>query len=120
MLDPKEFGFFCENLAARYLHGKGYQILARNYRKPWGEIDIIAKKEDIFVFVEVKANQTEQAGFDPELRVNPSKLAKIKRTAALCLEYEFKSMDSEWQIDIVSISLNQTTKKARIKHFKNI
>ncbi|MBI4160658.1 MAG: YraN family protein, partial [Candidatus Yanofskybacteria bacterium] len=98
-MDHRELGFLAENIAARHLESGGYKILEKNYRKPWGEIDIIATKEDAVVFVEVKANGRESAGFDPESRVNWNKIARIKRTAALYLEYEMGSMEQEWQID---------------------
>jgi len=73
-------GFLGENIAARHLEQKGYEIITKNYRKPWGEIDIIAKKHDIITFVEVKANQSFSQAFDPENRVNFQKMQKI------CLE----------------------------------
>ena len=41
----KSLGKLGEDVAAEYLKKEGYQILDRNYRRPWGEIDIIAKKE---------------------------------------------------------------------------
>ena len=55
-----DFGSFAEGLAEKFLEGRGYKILGRNYRKPWGEIDIIAEKlarssggESILIFIEV-------------------------------------------------------------------
>ncbi len=42
-MSTSELGFLAENLAARYLEKRGYAILELNYRKPWGEIDIVAQ-----------------------------------------------------------------------------
>ena len=53
-----EFGSFAEGLAEKFLKDRGYKILGRNYRKPWGEVDIIAEKEGIVIFVEVKASDS--------------------------------------------------------------
>jgi len=120
-MDSKELGFLAENIAARYLEGGGYEILAKNYRRPWGEIDIIAKAGETTVFVEVKANRQEFAGdFNPEARVDEQKIHKIKRTAMLYLERELGNMEVEWQIDIVAVTFDIPNKKAKIRHFKNI
>jgi putative endonuclease len=120
-MDTKELGYLAENIAARYLQGGGYEVIDRNYRKPWGEIDVIARQDNTIIFVEVKANRQEFAGeFNPEVRVDWKKMAKIKRTASLYLEYELHDMNLEWQIDIISVVFDALNKKAKIKHFKNV
>jgi putative endonuclease len=120
-MNSQELGFLAENIAARYLEGRGYETVAKNYRKPWGEIDIIARKDGVIIFVEVKANRQEFAGdFNPEIRVDHQKAQKIKRTAALFLERELGNMDVEWQIDIIAVTFDIPNKKAKIRHFKNI
>ena len=120
-MDNKELGFLAENIAARYLEEGGYEIIDKNYRKPWGEIDIIARKDNSMIFVEVKANRREFAGnFNPEIRVDWNKIRKIKRTAELYLENNFGAVDYEWQIDVISVTFDVLDKKAKIKHFKNI
>ena len=91
-----------------------------NYRKPWGEIDIVASKEGILVFVEVKANRKIIAGFEPELRANHSKIEKVVRTARTYLAEKHYSIEQEWQIDVISIGLDEPREVAKIRHFKNI
>ncbi len=121
MKNTKELGNFGENIAMRYLQARGYTIIAQNYSKPWGEIDIIARHGEVVVFVEVKTNDKEYAGgFKPEVRVNHDKLAKITKTAMLYLEYELKSLDHEWRVDIIAVTLNRGQQKASIRQFKNI
>jgi putative endonuclease len=51
-------GLSAESRASLYLTAKGYRILARRYRTPYGEIDIVARRRDLLVFVEVKARAT--------------------------------------------------------------
>ena len=51
----RRFGNWGEDAAVRYLKTRGYEILDRNYRSSWGEIDIIARQQDVLAFVEVKA-----------------------------------------------------------------
>lgn len=119
-MSTSELGFLAENLAARYLEKRGYAILGLNYRKPWGEIDIIASKEGILVFVEVKANRKIIAGFEPELRANHPKIVKVVRTARTYLAEKKYSPLQEWQVDVISVGLDEPREVAKIRHFKNI
>jgi putative endonuclease len=71
--------------AAAYLERKGYAILERNYRLPFGEIDIVAREGGTVVFVEVKARSG--AGFGgPEAAVDSRKRRKLLRAAAAWLQ----------------------------------
>lgn len=115
-----EFGTLAERYASDFLKARNYAVLALNYQKPWGEIDIIAEKEGILVFVEVKANSKEITGFEPELRVNREKLKRIVRAARTYLADKKYGPDQAWQIDILSLTLDKTRQVAKIKHFKNI
>ena len=72
--DRKEVGRIGEDVATRFLIGKGFKIIARNYRKPWGEIDIIARDEDVVVFVEVKANKKDFTSLWAHLWTRAAKL----------------------------------------------
>ena len=119
-MSTSELGFLAENLAARYLEKRGYTVLELNYRKPWGEIDIIASKEGILVFVEVKANRKIIAGFEPELRANNYKMIKVVRTAKTYLAEKKYDSEQEWQVDVISIGLDEPRDMAKIIHFKNI
>lgn len=121
MHERTEFGLNAETIASAYLRQKGYEILERNYRKPWGEIDVIARMDNVIVFVEVKANSKEFAGdFNPELRVDHRKMNKIIKTATLYLGYELKNLNTEWRVDIISVTISPGITKAKITHFKNV
>ena len=115
-----EFGQWAESNVAQYLKQKGYSIVGRNYQKKWGEIDIIAEKDKILIFVEVKANKKELAGFEPERRVSPEKLRRMNRAIQTYLAYKKYRPDQEWQIDIVSLTLDRDRGVIKLKHFKNI
>lgn len=71
-----------ESVAAAYLSGNGYQILERNYRNKYGEIDIIAAKDSVLVFVEIKFRSSDSYG-DPLEAVDARKQQRISKTA-LC------------------------------------
>lgn len=73
-----------EDLAAAYLEQEGLVVLARNFRCPRGELDIIARDGDTAVFVEVKTRRTAALG-SPLEAVTPAKLARIRMLAGIWL-----------------------------------
>lgn len=89
-----------EALAAAYLGKKGYKILERNWRSGHSEIDLIARKGDIIVFVEVKTRKNADFGF-PEDRVDAAKERFLARGAHDYLENN--GLDNEIRFDIISI-----------------
>lgn len=95
------FGQKGESYAAQLLEKNGYKIIERNFRKPWGEIDIIAVKDGVLVFVEVKARKTDKFGL-PEEAVTPRKIAKIKRVGELYMQLH-PELPKKARIDVVSI-----------------
>ena len=112
-------GQYGEELACKFLKSHHYQILERNYRTRYGEIDIIAKDDDIFIFVEVKTKTSNLFG-QPEEMVGSKKKAKLVKLAKAYLQE--KSLSSEaknFQIDIISVMMEKD-KALRIKHIKNI
>ncbi len=70
----RAFGLRAETLAALWLRLKFYQILARNFTARGGEIDLIARRGDVIVFVEVKARPTLDQAF---LAIDAAKAARI-------------------------------------------
>ena len=121
MPSPKRrFGDAGEKIAEKYLREKRYEIIDRNYRKPYGEIDLIAKKDRMLVFIEVKTRDMKHVhNFLPEQSVNRSKTRKIKKVCQVYLLEKHYSPDQEWQIDIIAISIDIDAKKARVKHMEN-
>lgn len=75
MKNTKQIGLEAEEFVAQKLVQQGFIIVERNYKKMFGEIDVIARKKDLFVFVEVKMRT--RAQFDPTLVIIPSKQKKI-------------------------------------------
>jgi len=123
--DPqrKEVGRIGEKVASKFLQNKGFVIIERNFRKPWGEIDIIAEKGGVVRFVEVKAVSREntpdfsrEMDYRPEEMVTVSKLIKLARTANLYMEQ--KKDKREFQIDVVGVILNKANKTARCRLFE--
>ncbi len=84
---------FGEEKACGYLIKKGYNIIDRNFRKGYGEIDIIATKDNILIFVEVKTRTTSLFGGAKEA-ISYLKLKKLTRTAQF---YKFSHHNLPYQ-----------------------
>jgi putative endonuclease len=116
-------GKWGENKAAEYLVGKGYQILERNVRTPYGEIDLIAlwpgknPSKDMVAFVEVKTRETSLFG-NPEESVNLHKQARLLASAQHYIQ-EHPEFDGDWRIDVIAIRLLNPGKPPEIIHFEN-
>lgn len=78
----RDVGNESETAAAEYLHAKGYEIVDRNWKTRWCEIDIVVKKNDRFYFVEVKHRHTSASG-DGVAAITSKKLAQMKKAAEL-------------------------------------
>ncbi|PRY14837.1 putative endonuclease [Pontibacter ummariensis] len=91
-----------ENRAAAYLQQQGYTILERNYRYKRAEVDIIARREDLLIFVEVKTRATDRYGY-PEAAVSTKKEELLLSAADAFIR------ETGWQhearFDIVAITL---------------
>jgi putative endonuclease len=111
----REIGRKGERVAAEYLIKSGYKILEKNYTKPWGEIDIIAKINYKIVFFEVKTFNDKD--FLPEENITPKKKKNLTKSAMLYLQN--KNISSEWQIDVIGIEFNGAN-KCKLRHTKNI
>lgn len=116
----RKLGDLGERIAADYLVRKGYTILGHNYSRKFGEIDLIAKKSGGISFCEVKTRDIKNTDlFLPESSVNYKKMKNLRK---ICETYLFENNyaeDQEWQIDILTITLDKSLHKARIKHIRN-
>lgn len=109
----KQLGNKGEDLAESYLAKLNYEIIGRNVRNRYGEIDIIAKISDDIVLVEVKTKIVFDQG-DPEEMVNYFKQKKLRLLArALSQQYP----DNNIRIDVIAIDLSRCT--PRINHVIN-
>jgi len=90
-LSSKEKGEKAENLAISYLVSKGFKIIEKNFRTSFGEIDIIAQKNSVLVFVEVKSEFSNNDFFAEE-KVNFKKKEKIFKVAEYFLLKNLKKL----------------------------
>lgn len=125
-MSTKKIGDLGESIACTFLEKKGFLIISRNYRKSWGEVDIIAERKGAVRFVEVKSVSRENISdisretgdYRPEEQVHPRKLAKIAKVAEF---YMMKNDDRrEYQIDVVGVFLDHASRKARCRLYEGV
>ena len=104
-----------EEMATGYLMEKGYEIVERNFQTRFGEIDIIARKDGILVFVEVKLKQGEEFG-TPEEMYGFGKRQKVKRMAVMYLKGE----EVKCRIDMIAIVVDPNDRVERLTHYENV
>lgn len=113
MSKNKKIGDWGEGLALEYLESKGYTVVAKNYRYSRFEIDLIAEKDDLLVFIEVKTRSGIQFGY-PEDWVDNNKVQRILEASDNYIH------DNDWQkgirFDVIAILSGN---KPEIKHFED-
>jgi putative endonuclease len=121
-------GRWGEARAAEYLIARGYAILERNARTPYGEIDLVArldgsrssdprKPAPTTVFVEVKTRSSKTFGF-PEESVTPRKQAHLLAAAQSYIQ-EHPQLEGDWRIDVIAIQRYPSKTQPTITHFEN-
>jgi putative endonuclease len=113
-LERKKMGAAGEAAAARFLRRNGYKIVARNWRCAAGEIDIVARRRALLVFVEVKTRVTDEYA-DPMQNVNFSKKKHIIATAKAFLR-DKKLTGEEYRFDVVSVVWGSGRRPEKIEH----
>jgi len=107
-----------ETDAYNYLRKKHYSILQRNFRSRAAEIDIIAKKDNTYIFVEVKARIGDRMG-KPYEAVNYRKISHIKLGALLYSKLHTIT-SQKLRIDVISIEYNADMSITKLQHFENV
>ncbi|MFN3491649.1 MAG: YraN family protein [Anaerolineales bacterium] len=108
----QQLGKWGEETAAAWLAECGYEIIGRNIRTPYGEIDIIARQKDAAVFVEVKT-LTSSKNFFPEQQITARKRERLLHAAQ---HYAAENNINHWQIDVIAI---EGKHNPQITHFEN-
>lgn len=128
-MSTRQRGDVGEDIAVRYLEKKGYRILERNFVHRFrgspqtAEIDIIAQKGKKISFVEVKTvfrEEAKGAHWSPEEKVNFQKQRKIEKAAEIWLMKNKVDLETQVQIDVISIVVDEDRKEARVRYLPNI
>ena len=111
-------GAWGEECAAAYLRRRGYRILARNYSCRFGEIDLIAEKDGVLLFVEVKLRTNLQYGA-PREYVTVKKQEKLRAAALLYLSERELDVPARFDVAEVYTDVHRSAGKTRIRYIAN-
>ncbi len=114
----QSLGHLGESIAAAYLEKKGYTILDRNLRTPYGEIDLVARHAESIIFIEVKTRASKSLG-PPEISITPRK-AEHMRSAAEYYIQQHPELINDWRVDLLTIQLRKDNIRPLIDHFENV
>lgn len=114
-MNNKTIGDFGEALAEKYLLKKGHTIIEKNYRRSFGEIDIISIKDDLICFTEVKTRNSDKYG-SPIEAVGRNKIKTIRKVAEVYLSSK-KVLNKQPRFDIIGIVINKN--KVFYEHIEN-
>ncbi len=113
----QQIGQLGEDLAAKYLKNKGFSDIERNYTLKQGEIDIIAKKEGILYFFEIKSSLVKPSvsyeTYNPAENMHPKKIDRFLRTANIYVLN--KKVSCETRTILLSVLINREKKQAKIE-----
>ncbi|MBP9771545.1 MAG: YraN family protein [Candidatus Pacebacteria bacterium] len=128
----RQKGNLGEDLASLFLMKQGFEILERNYLKPWGEIDIVAKKNKTLHFVEIKSVSCEieqnnvsretvtHETIRPEENMHENKLECLKRVIQTYLTDKRISRETPFQLDLITVRIDRNSKTALVESFDNV
>ncbi len=117
-MKPLPLGRLGESLAGAFLKNKGYTILEKNWRTPYGEIDLVARQAEAVVFVEVKTRSSPALG-PPEISITPRKAGHMRSAAEYYIQ-QHPNLHADWRIDLITIQLQPGQAPALIDHFENV
>ena len=126
--EKRRVGDVGEGVVCTYLEGRGYKVIDRNYLKPWGEIDIVAEKGDMTIFIEVKSVSRplqegisrETSSYRPEENMHPAKIKRLHRAIQTYLLEKKIPESREWQLHLACAYLDFATHKARVELLENV
>jgi putative endonuclease len=114
--DRRGLGRHGEELAARHLATRGYEILERNWRCGAGELDLVARDGACLAFVEVRTRRGQELG-SPEESITAAKQARLINLAETYLqEHEWPG---PWRIDVVAVEMDVRGRVQRLDHYEN-
>ena len=113
----RAIGDYGEQIAVDFLVENDVEIVDRNIRTDYGEIDILGRKDGILIFFEVKTRRSVRYG-NPEESVNKKKQEHMKNSAIAYIQAKM-DINLDWRIDLLAINIYKDKKKS-IRWFKNV
>ncbi len=106
-----------EDYAAGRLAALGYTVIVRNWRCRAGEIDLVAEKDGMLIFVEVRTRRGDRLG-TPEESITPAKRARLIAAAQTYLD-EHGQTDRDWRIDVAAVEIGARGEVKRCEVIEN-
>ena len=140
----QKVGSLGAELAVRFLMKRGFKVSDRNYRRPWGELDIVAEKQGRIHFVEVKAlsqrivssetsplasrkaslsyirSKVRKDRFRPEEHMTSEKLKRLGRIIQTYLSEKHVSSETEWEFDVLTVLVDREGKRAKAEFLEDV
>ena len=117
MAAKDEVGRYGEDVAARHLTLAGWEVLARNWRCEFGELDIVAVDGDELVAVEVKTRRSAAFG-SPQEAVTHAKLTRLRRLAAAWLDQQSRRFGGV-RVDVIAVTVARAG-AAQVEHLRAV
>jgi putative endonuclease len=126
MAEHNEIGKIGENIAKTFLMKHGFSVVDINYRTKYGEIDIIAKKDNTLRFVEVKSvkvrdfESINNLAVKPEDNLTNDKWSKLVVSCETYLKHKNISHETKWQIDLACVYINTEIREGKVVLMENV
>ena len=126
MAEHNEIGKIGEEITARFLMKQGFRVIERNYKVKVGEIDIIAEKDNVIRFIEVKSvkvrdcNKIEGLTISPQDNLTFSKWSKLLLAIEMYTIHKNIQYQTPYQIDLACVYIDTEKKEGRVIIVKNI
>ncbi|MDE2188702.1 MAG: YraN family protein [Patescibacteria group bacterium] len=108
-MNTREKGNLTETIACDFLSSQGYTIIERNYLRRWGELDVVAKKDNALHFIEVKSDFRvhQNDGYRAEEQVHALKQRRLRRVISTYLVERKYGLDHPFVFDLIIVSFGK-------------
>lgn len=123
MAEHNEIGKIGEKIAKSFLMKHDFSFIEANYKTKFGEIDLIARKDNILRFIEVKSVKVNDFNntlhITPEDNLTSEKQRKIRLSAEIYLNHKSISQETPRQFDLACVYINTKTREGKVKYIVN-
>lgn len=117
----RSLGAWGERLAASHLEAAGYRLVTQGWRCRWGELDLIATRDETLVLVEVRTRRGTLRG-SPEESITPTKARRLAQLALAYLDAREQAgdpWDGPYRIDVIAITLDNAGRVQTLNHIES-
>jgi putative endonuclease len=123
-MNNTEKGKIGEDIASAYLVRRGYTIIDRNFRLKCGELDIVAKKDRLLHFIEVKSVLRNSEGisedWNPAQNVHRAKIIRMQKAIQIWLYRSGRGHETEFVVDVILVSVYMSKRTGRVEMIENV